>query len=482
MDEFTAPSPLVVSVPLATRPARAPSLRAWITEGLRCAFLLRPRIAGQPTPLQLLIVLLAIVAGETALARLEVPGPATFDLFGFLAPWWSTAASLLLVWSLLWGVPADARGGRPGGLASWFMLWYVASVPLLLLVQLQVIASAHGALPPALARSPWFAWGSFGLFWLWLLAVPFALGRSFGMDRRRLLALVGGLVAIYWISSTHFTQRPWYPDEPHEEREQRLSLSQEIFEAQQAVWQQSIAALAPQRQGVRDVYALVFAPYAREDVFLRESTMVAEVLAQRFDAQGRVLQLVNHASTADRLPWATPLNLQRAVQALSQRMDREQDVLVVYLTSHGARNFELSASHWPLRVQGIGPAELRRALDEAGVRHRVIAVSACYSGGWIAPLASDTTLVMTAADPDHTSYGCGRLSQLTFFGRAVFDEQLRSTRSFEEAFAAAVPVIRQREQEAGKPDGFSNPQISVGERIRPVLDELAQRLDDASRH
>jgi hypothetical protein len=43
-----------------------------------------------------------------------------------------------------------------------------------------------------------------------------------------------------------------------------------------------------------------------------------------------------------------------------------------------------------------------------------------------------------------------------------------------------VPVIRQRENEAGKSDGFSNPQISVGEKIRPVLDEIAQRLDKAA--
>ena len=71
---------------------------------------------------------------------------------------------------------------------------------------------------------------------------------------------------------------------------------------------------------------------------------------------------------------------------------------------------------------------------------------------------------MTAADAQHTSYGCGKRSKLTFFGRALFDEQLRTTHSFEQAFAAAVPVIRQREIEAGKDDGFSNPQISVGER------------------
>jgi hypothetical protein len=40
-----------------------------------------------------------------------------------------------------------------------------------------------------------------------------------------------------------------------------------------------------------------------------------------------------------------------------------------------------------------------------------------------------------------------------------------------------VPVIRKREEEAGKDDGFSNPQILVGEKIRPVLRELERRLD-----
>jgi hypothetical protein len=112
-------------------------------------------------------------------------------------------------------------------------------------------------------------------------------------------------------------------------------------------------------------------------------------------------------------------------------------------------------------------------LDEAGIRNRVIAVSACYSGGWIEPLRNEDTLVMTAADADHTSYGCGSRSDLTYFGRAVFDEQLRKTKSFEDAFRAAVPVIRQREIEAKKDDGFSNPQIFVGREIHALLDELA---------
>lgn len=257
-------------------------------------------------------------------------------------------------------------------------------------------------------------------------------------------------------------------------------MSQEVFETQQAVWKSAVAGLRPQRRGVRDVYGIVFAPYGSEDVFKRESTLATEVLKQRFDADGRVLQLLNHAETTKTLPWATPENLRRAIQAVAARMDRQEDVLVLYLTSHGASSFALAAQHWPLEVSAVTPAQLRQALDEAGIRNRVIAISACYSGGWIAPLATDSTLVMTAADATHASYGCGRRSELTFFGRAMWDEQLRKTHSFEQAFAAAVPVIRQREIEGEKPDGFSNPQIRVGDAIKPVLADLAKRLDHAN--
>ena len=45
-----------------------------------------------------------------------------------------------------------------------------------------------------------------------------------------------------------------------------------------------------------------------------------------------------------------------------------------------------------------------------------------------------------------------------------------------EAFAAAVPLIKQRELDAGKDDGFSNPQIAVGDKIGPVLMALEDRL------
>ncbi|MFC5498261.1 C13 family peptidase [Caenimonas terrae] len=457
------------SAPPLPPPARE-SLGGWLRGGLRAGFLLEPRLPlAPPTPAQLLLLVAVTSALELLLARFEVAGPALFDLRGWLAPQWGTGLLLLLAW---WVLPPPRR------LAAWFALWVVASAPANTVSQLLSIAQAHERLPLWLDGSTWAGWSLYLLLWVWVLAVAVRLAGRFGVDRPGRAALALRMVALFGVSAWQFPDRPWQQDGTQAEAERpTLELSQEAFETQQAVWDKAVASLAPQRPGVVDVYGLVFAPYADQDVFLRESSMVASLLAQRFDARGRVLHLVNSASTGDTYPWATTLNLERAIDALAARMDREHDLLVVYLTSHGASNYQLSASNGALRVDTVSPGELRAALDKAGIRNRVIAVSACFSGGWIGPLAGDSTLVMTAADATHTSYGCGALSELTFFGRAMFDEQLRKTHSFEQAFAASVPVIKQREVDAGKPDGFSNPQISVGDKIRPVLRQLQQRLD-----
>jgi len=475
-DDAPFPTPATAAAPAA--PERLP-LRVWLREGLRAGFFLPPRIAGeQPTPLQVAALLLIFSLLEIGLARLEVAGAAHFDLRGWLAPWWSTAALLLLAW---WVLPPIAPGapGRPAGLAAWFVLWLSAVLPVNTVSQLLGIAQAHEMLPQQLETSAWAAWVLYLLLWAWTVGVVLRMTAWFGAGLPRLGVLALGMVGLFGLAAVQFPDRPWQAEAPGDKRP-RLELSQELFEAQRALWQETMSGIAPDRAGTVDVYALVFAPYAGEDVFLRESGMVAKLLTERFDAGGRVVHLANHPLTARTIPWATQLNLERAVEALAARMDREHDVLVVYLTSHGAADFKLAAAHGPLEVKPVGPADLRRALDRAGIRNRVIAVSACYSGGWVGPLASETTLVMTAADVDRTSYGCGRRSELTFFGRAVFDEQLRQTHSFEQAFAAAVPLIRQREIDAGKEDGFSNPQISVGEKIRPVLRDLERRLGTAA--
>jgi len=257
-----------------------------------------------------------------------------------------------------------------------------------------------------------------------------------------------------------------------------LALSQQMLEAQSRTLPAALDGLAAGRPGVVELYAITFAPYAHEDVFSREATLVSELMRSRFDAPQRVVQLQNHVRSAAELPWATPLNLQRTIQRMAALMNRDEDILFIHLTSHGARDGQLAAELLPLVVDAVMPQQLATWLDDAGVRFRVVSVSACYSGSWVAPLAGPGTLVMTAADADHTSYGCGRKSELTYFGRAMYDEQLRTnTHSFEAAHAAVRPVIERREKEAGKDDGYSNPQIAVGNAIRGPLRSLEQRLE-----
>ncbi|RQO83986.1 C13 family peptidase [Acidovorax sp. FJL06] len=478
-------------------------LWGWMREGLRAALFLPPRTAAAaPTPWQLLVLSLVGGALLVAAARWQVEGPAQFNLRGWLTPMWS---SLVLLWLAWWAMapaqraPAGAAAwvsGVPaptGGLAAWYVLTaWAPLVPLLVLYALMATAVHRPGLWDGMVAAIVF-WVAYGGLTLWVLAALVVVSARFIRSRVRTAVFAVALAAVIGVGMWQFQDQPWEPeaqamadaapasaDEAQAPEPVPLALTQAMFEEQQILWQQQVEALAPERPGVVDVYGLVFAPYADEDVFRRESTMVSRLLQERFDAQGRVLHLLNHADTAETHAWATPENLQRAIAALAARMDREQDVLVVYLTSHGARDHALAASHWPLQVAPATPEMLRAALDAAGIRHRVIAVSACFAGGWIEPLATDSTLVMTAADATHTSYGCGRLSELTFFGRAVFNEQLRQTHSFTEAFAKAVPLIRQREVEAGKADGFSNPQIRVGKQIAPVLQALEQRLQTAT--
>lgn len=457
----------------------------WIAGGLRAGVFLSPETGrAQPTPWQVLLLTLACSGLLLGLARCEVVGPAQFDWRAWLVPWCLTLGVVWAGWfALPHGIPEDEEldPWQLRGLGAWFALTTVLALPAQLALQLLGIAVSRGWLAFESDAAQWLYWVLyFGLI-AWMLAALVNLTARFDGPRWRLLAFAAVLFGLSALAVLQFPDRPWVAetdDTAAEEPEPpRLHLSQEVFEAQQNLWPALAANLQARRDGVVNVYGLVFAPYADEDVFRRESTLVADVLRQRFDADGRVIQLLNHPDTGRSVPWATPQNLHRAIDLLAGRMDRDHDLLVVYLTSHGAQDFQLAASNWPLDVDPIDPALLRRELDGAGIRNRVIAISACFSGGWIEPLANDDTLVMTAADADHTSYGCGSRSELTFFGRAMFDEQLRQTHSFTQAFARALPVIAQREKEAGKEDGPSNPQMRLGAHLQPVLDELARRLD-----
>ena len=500
----TTAAPTVPPAPTAPGPALPTHLPwyRWVLESLRAAVFMAPRTgSATPTPAQLISAMVVswglVVLGEWWAA--VAVGPVEFNAQAWLGQHWLSLALLGAAWWAMWpaqkqapGSPESA-GALAGGVPAWWLLSSLAVLPWV--VPLLLIPAGDEATAGMPAWQDRLAWTLpellLGLSAIAVILCSYAvmvrLTARFVRSRWRTaafaLCLVGG-TAVQLGLGVEPTWKPVLDAQAASEAAAEgadappagVPLSQAVFEGQQLMLEAYTQDLTPERPGVVDVYGLVFAPYAGEEVFRRESTMVSDLLQDRFDAEGRVLHLLNHAETADTHLWATPENLRSAVDALAATMDREQDVLVVYMTSHGARNHQLAAAHPPLQVDPMTPELLRHMLDDAGIRHRVIAISACYSGGWLDTLATPSTLIMTAADATHTSYGCGMQSELTFFGRAVFDEQLRSTYSFTEAFNKAVPIIAQREVEAGKADGFSNPQMRVGADIDPVLQSLAQRL------
>jgi len=148
-------------------------------------------------------------------------------------------------------------------------------------------------------------------------------------------------------------------------------------------------------------------------------------------------------------------------------MDPDQDILLLFLTSHGSREHELYVGLDPLPLDQIAPTDLADVFTDMHIRYKVIVISACYAGGFIDALKNDTTMVITAARADRASFGCGTKSDITDFGRAFFVEGLNHSDSFPAAFTEAARLIDARETRDGEEHSY--PQIITTPQIETRL-------------
>ncbi len=318
----------------------------------------------------------------------------------------------------------------------------------------------------------------YGFYGWWVLAVLVATLRMTGAKRKRLIPLAI-LLTVILIVPLWNTRRGELWQEPEDEavgQDIPAITDEKAYYAQPALLENALAQLRPGARGTANIFFVGFAGDGSQDVFKNEIEMIRRLFLERFDTSGHSLVLVNNPGTVLKYPVATATSLERVLKRVGEVMNRDEDVLFLYLTSHGSEDHRLSVELSPLELQGIDPAMIRRMLDKSGIRWRVIAVSACYSGGFIEPLRNAETLVMTSTDPSSNSFGCSNDSDLTWFGKALFDEGLRHTYSFTTAFERAAASIRRREAAEGEDP--SNPQISVGNAIRPRLKQLENRLKE----
>ncbi len=235
----------------------------------------------------------------------------------------------------------------------------------------------------------------------------------------------------------------------------------------------ALAGLAPQRPGVADLYFIGLAGDGRSGVFRREVESVTRLFDARFGTKGRSLKLINSPRTLATVPLATPDNLRDVLARVGKVMDKEEDVLFLFLTSHGAPG-EFWIDAGPVPADPLYSDELRDMLDASGIKWRVLVISACYSGSFMGPVWDARTLVITAARHDRSSFGCSSERDWTYFGEAYFDHALRREPSFVDAFERAEQAIAEREKAEDLKPSF--PQMRVGRLIGPKLAELERIL------
>jgi hypothetical protein len=378
------------------------------------------------------------------------------------------------------------------GTTTLLMLGGVACLSNLLMqranmLRLLVIISASEVVIHLIYFSSWLAaehwWSNFPkvLWGLHITAVVWTLATVFRVIRRLYhqpapsAVLLISIYAFFTLSLTGLlpSQRLYYGSEADvsAEYEAASQLDQEdLFYRQPGLVGDELATLQSQRKGKTDLYFIGFAGQAEEKVFFNEVSFARSLLDRRFNTAGRSLMLVNNTDTVYSAPLANRHNLEAVLEGIAQRMDKNEDVLFLYLSSHGAKDRKLSVSFWPLRLNDLKAEDLKAMLDNAGIRNRIIVISACYSGGFLDVLKDDNTLVLTASSRDHVSYGCGDFTQYTYFAESYFVKALANSDSFITAFDQARHLIQEREQSEGL--DASGPQIDVGRNIARILQNL----------
>ncbi|MES2988202.1 MAG: C13 family peptidase [Pseudomonadota bacterium] len=239
----------------------------------------------------------------------------------------------------------------------------------------------------------------------------------------------------------------------------------------------ALAALQPQRPKLVDAYVVSVA-LDSDPVFGREAREAGKVLGARYDAKGRTIVLGGtNGSAPSELPAGSLTSLTLALARVAEVMDKNQDVLVLYSTSHGAK----VGIAYHDGDEGFGiltPTRLAGILDELGIKNRVLILSACYSGIFVDKLSNDTTALFTAASSDRPSFGCMAENDWTFFGDAMINHGLRKAQPLDKASDEARGLIGEWEGNANLQP--SNPQVSIGDKVSSWLAPLEARMPKAA--
>ncbi len=135
---------------------------------------------------------------------------------------------------------------------------------------------------------------------------------------------------------------------------------------------------------------------------------------------------------------------------------------MAYFTSHGTPN------GFVLNEEILTPARMNSMITNAcGDRPTVVIVSSCYSGQFVRPLAAPNRMILTAARPDRTSFGCGESDRYTFFDTCVI-QNLQGAGDFPDLARNVIACVAAREKK-DRVSPPSEPQLSIGADVAATL-------------
>ncbi|WP_051711346.1 C13 family peptidase [Andreprevotia chitinilytica] len=244
-----------------------------------------------------------------------------------------------------------------------------------------------------------------------------------------------------------------------------------------ALLQQQLARVEPTDAKQPHIYLIAVAGFDTPKVFGQEAEYVTSVFVRQLGAANRVVILNNRHLDAERYPQVNRDLLRQAILGIAAKMNRQDDVLALYLTSHGSHegNFMLHPpTSYRSPAEPVSPQWLKDTLAEAGIRWRMVFVSACYSGRFRDVLRDERSLIITAADANHPSFGCSNDVDYTYFGKAMFVDQDFAQPDWAKLFANAAEKIIERENEQGILV-HSSPQFWFGPQLADHLTEIESR-------
>lgn len=299
-----------------------------------------------------------------------------------------------------------------------------------------------------------------------LAGVPMAAAARLIVRFFSLSALLAGL-AWFGLGATRLVAQPGDLASLINGRGQGRIDHSELFQTQPALVAKAVAALPRTKRGQPQVYSLSIAAGGSQDIFGREAAAVQALFAKRLGAKAPSIVLSNARKDLNQLPLANRDNLASVLSEIGKRMDPKRDLLLFYITAHGAPKAfvqtDLPDGTW---LDPIDAQFLAETLDKAGIKRRILIISACFSGSWIPALKSSDTIVLTAATPYRPSFGCNDRLEYTYYGAALINGGIGRGLSWADSYAELLTTISLQESRMRLP--ASGPMADVGENMDAI--------------